>query len=272
MMSLPSCGGLHGIGAGDGIGPGIGPGTGPGTGPGSGKGEGPTTGPGAGRTGEGPGPGGPTGTMGWIGPARLPPLFASRSPFRGRRPRALSIAIPNGTSLLNRPPVSSALDKRRVSRLTVSTLAEGEAMRGGPPVDPHTGSRLALAGRIVSMDDGFQVVDDGALYLDAGGIVAVQNRSAPPPAGFEKVHPVRTGGTIFPGLIELHNHLAYNVLQLWDVPKLYTNRNQWGGTPEYQRLISGPMKILGSAPGLMPAIVRFVECKCLAGGVTTSQG
>jgi hypothetical protein len=122
------------------------------------------------------------------------------------------------------------------------------------------------------MNDAFQVVDDGALYLDAGGIVAVQERSAPPPAGFERVPAVPTGGTIFPGLIELHNHLAYNVLQLWDVPKLYTNRNQWGGTPEYQRLISGPMKILGSAPGLMPAIVRFVECKCLAGGVTTSQG
>ena len=35
-----------------------------------------------------------------------------------------------------------------------------------------------------------------------------------PPAGFDGIGPVDTGGTLFPGLIELHNHLSYNALPL----------------------------------------------------------
>lgn len=32
------------------------------------------------------------------------------------------------------------------------------------------------------------------------------------------------------------------------------------------------MSLIGQIPGLLPAVVRYVECKCLLGGVTTSQG
>jgi 5-methylthioadenosine/S-adenosylhomocysteine deaminase len=83
---------------------------------------------------------------------------------------------------------------------------------------------------------------------------------------------VDTGGSIYPGLIELHNHLSYNALRLWDVPQKYGDRSQWTGTPPYQQLVTQPMKVLGTAPGLTPAVVRYVECKCLLAGVTTSQG
>jgi 5-methylthioadenosine/S-adenosylhomocysteine deaminase len=86
--------------------------------------------------------------------------------------------------------------------------------------------------------------------------------------------PVRLGGTAYPGLIELHNHLAYDALQLWQVPKTYTNRDQWGSgsNPQYRPLISGPMKLIGPDPELMPAVVRYVECKALVAGTTTNQG
>ncbi len=77
---------------------------------------------------------------------------------------------------------------------------------------------------------------------------------------------------MFPGLIELHNHLAYNALRLWQVPKKYSNRDQWSGIPEYRKLVSGPMTVVGKSPGLLPALIRYVEAKCLVGGVTTSQG
>jgi cytosine/adenosine deaminase-related metal-dependent hydrolase len=131
-----------------------------------------------------------------------------------------------------------------------------------------------LAGRLVTMDEQFTVIDDGVLYLDAGRIVAAQDAAAPPPGGFEDVGVVDVAGTIYPGLIELHNHLAYDALQLWQVPKRYTNRDQWGssGNPEYRPLISGPMKLIGPDPQLMPAVVRYVECKALVAGTTTSQG
>jgi hypothetical protein len=66
--------------------------------------------------------------------------------------------------------------------------------------------------------------------------------------------------------------LPYNVLQLWQVPKVYGNRNQWGNAKEYGSLITGPMRVLGSSAELMPAVVRYVEVKTLLGATTTSQG
>jgi len=140
------------------------------------------------------------------------------------------------------------------------------------PIDPLDGPKLALAGRIVVMDEAFTVVPRGVLYIDKGSIVAAQDAAAPAPSGFAAVPVVDTGGTLFPGLIELHNHLAYNALSLWAVPKRYGNRDQWSGIDEYRKLISGPMQVVGKTPELLPALIRYVEGKCLLGGVTTSQG
>ena len=129
------------------------------------------------------------------------------------------------------------------------------------PVDPPTGGRLALSGRVVTMDENFTVLAHGVVYADKASIVAVQDVAAPRPPGFETVNVVATEGTLFPGLIELHNHLSYNALGLWQVPKKFTNRDQWGGTPEYRKLVTGPMTVLGRTPGLLPAVIRYVECK-----------
>ncbi len=147
------------------------------------------------------------------------------------------------------------------------------------PIDPHAGPKLALAGRVVQMNDAFTVMDNAIVYTDLGAIVAVQDQKQAPPPGFEGIRPVKTGGTIYPGLIELHNHLAYNALPLWSpVPKLFEHRGQWPDHPDYRKLISGPMTVLGQyrdaqgQPALLAPLVRYVECKCLLGGVTTSQG
>ena len=129
------------------------------------------------------------------------------------------------------------------------------------------------------MDDAFTVKTDAVIYIDRGSIVAVQDRAMAAPAGFDDVAPVDTGGTLFPGLIELHNHLSYNALPLWSpVPKLFQHRGQWPDHPDYRKLISGPMTVVGEyrdaqgKPALLAPLVRYVECKCLLGGVTTSQG
>ncbi len=139
-------------------------------------------------------------------------------------------------------------------------------------IDPMTGPRYILDGRVVTMNDRFEVLDRGRVYIDAGAIVAVQDASAPRPEGFRGAPLIRTGGTIYPGMIELHNHLSYNILRLWQVPRHYGNRGNWRSAPDKKRLISGPMRILGSTAGVIEAIVRYVEAKALLGGVTTSQG
>src|SRR4051794_836743 len=142
------------------------------------------------------------------------------------------------------------------------------------PIDPTEGKTFALAGRVVTMDAERTVLNSGVVYVGGGRIAAVTKAGAPPPQGFDGVTTVETGGTIYPGLIELHNHLSYNALTLWQVPKKFTNRGQWGSgsVEDYRRLVSGPMKILGPDPEIMPAIVRYVECKALVAGTTTSQG
>ncbi|MEV6013351.1 amidohydrolase family protein [Streptomyces sp. NPDC051976] len=142
------------------------------------------------------------------------------------------------------------------------------------PATPPDTPRYALRGRVVTLDARDTVVDDGVLYVGGRTIADIRPAGDPAPDGFEGVKPVAVGGSVYPGLIELHNHLPYDVLPLWDVPKTYGNRSQWGGAtnPAYHALVTGPMTVLGQDPKLMPAVVRYVEAKALVNGTTTSQG
>jgi cytosine/adenosine deaminase-related metal-dependent hydrolase/C-terminal processing protease CtpA/Prc len=150
--------------------------------------------------------------------------------------------------------------------------AKKAAKSAAGPVDPLAGPRLVVDGRIVTLDAQSRVLDSGRIYIDGGLIRAVQDAGAPPPPGFDGAPLLKTGGTVYPGMIELHNHLSYNVLPLWQVPRKFGNRAQWANHADKRRLISGPMKVLGSADGILESVVRYVEAKCLVAGVTTSQG
>jgi cytosine/adenosine deaminase-related metal-dependent hydrolase len=130
-----------------------------------------------------------------------------------------------------------------------------------------------LDGRVVTMGPR-GVIADGHVHIRGRTIEAVTAGSEPPPAGFAAAPHVRTGGTIYPGLIELHNHLAYNAMPLWDVPMRYTNNGQWraASNEDYRRRITKPSQVLGQTPGVMQALVRYVECRAMFGGVTSTQG
>lgn len=134
--------------------------------------------------------------------------------------------------------------------------------------------KFVLLGRIATMDAASTVLGSGALYVDGNTIVAVTDRAAPAPTGFTGVLTVDTGGIIYPGLIELHNHLSYDALPLWQVPKQFSNRSQWQSNADYVANVSGPMGTIAKSndPHVLAALARYVETKCLLGGVTTSQG
>jgi len=140
------------------------------------------------------------------------------------------------------------------------------------PIESSTGFLTAIEGRVVTMDETDRVLESGILYIADGIIQAVQASNLQPPSGFENIPVTHSGGTIYPGLIELHNHLPYNVLPLWQVPKRFDRREQWGSHPDKQTLITAPMRILGETAGYIEAVVRYVECKALVAGTTTSQG
>lgn len=133
---------------------------------------------------------------------------------------------------------------------------------------------LILYGRIVTFDDDSRVIADGALYIGADErIAAVQERRAPAPAGFDDAPVVESGGTIYPGLIDLHNHIAYNTLSLWASPTRTTaweRRDQWPDDDSYRPLVSLPANALCKIAG--EAVLKYVETKAVIGGTTAIQG
>lgn len=140
------------------------------------------------------------------------------------------------------------------------------------PINLSQDSKYSIQGRIVTMKDDIPVIDDGIVYIDGDTITAVLPSSANAPVGFYKTETLKTGGTVYPGMIELHNHLCYNTIPQWLVPKKYSNRDQWRRHPDYRTKITGPVKVLGSTEWHASALAKYVECKCLLSGTTTSQG
>lgn len=137
------------------------------------------------------------------------------------------------------------------------------------------GDRQVLVGRVITMDAQSTVHARGAVCIEADRIAAVVADPAHVPDAFAAIAPVDTAGTIYPGLIELHNHLSYNFLPLWTVPRPYTNRNVWREQePDYKISVSLPAKVIGGNADIdyPRSIARFVECRSLLGGTTTTQG
>lgn len=133
---------------------------------------------------------------------------------------------------------------------------------------------LVIYGRLVTMDEERPVVEDGALYVGSDQrIAAVQAREDPQPSGFEEARRLETRGAVYPGLIDLHNHVAYNAISLWtpwEHPEPYTTRYQWTDNRGYKPEVGNPTKALGKAAG--KALLKYVETKAVIGGVTAIQG
>jgi len=133
---------------------------------------------------------------------------------------------------------------------------------------------LVLHGRLVTMDEGQPLIEDGALYIGADEkIAAVQRRSDPAPAGFDAAERVATKGCIYPGLIDLHSHVVYNVLPLWAPPgrdEPFVDRADWPGHGDYEGSVSDPANALGALAG--KAHLKYCEVKAVVGGTTAIQG
>ena len=126
-----------------------------------------------------------------------------------------------GRKRLDRPP-------RRQHPARSAGTAESMATKKRPSIPPTARSSRSRAASS-RWTTAFKVIARGRVFTHNGDIVAVQEATAPPPAGLRQHGRwSNTGGTIYPGLIDLHNHLPYNVLPLWQVPKKFSNRGQWG--------------------------------------------
>ena len=128
-----------------------------------------------------------------------------------------------------------------------------------------------LRGRVATMAKPGEHLDGAQVAISGGRIAHVVKHGDQLPAAFAGAPVVDTKGTIYPGLIDLHNHFAYNIRPLWPLPKRYDNRGQWG-TPRYSAEVSKPVKAIAGSFKTARSLVRYVEAKAVIGGSTTGQG
>jgi 5-methylthioadenosine/S-adenosylhomocysteine deaminase len=135
---------------------------------------------------------------------------------------------------------------------------------------------LVISGRIVPLEAADpDAVFQGRVYLDDNGTIErVTSGPAAAPTGFDSAPVVDVGDAfVLPGLIDLHNHIGYNVLPLWAESKQkvpFAHHDSWTRAASYQSSISWPAHaIVQAAP---EALLAYVQLRALVGGTTAIQG
>jgi len=183
-------------------------------------------------------------------------------------PALLIAALAGGMKALAFPVPQKAelAESERTGSLSMSAL-----LKAGE-IDEDKSPTFVLRGRLVTMNQAREVFKEARIVIFEGKIAQIAAQGEDIWPQFQGVPEIDTNGTIYPGLIDLHNHFVYNVLPLWIPPKRYTNRSQWSKIKVYSRDISLPIRALADSAITSRAIVRYVEVKALLGGTTTGQG
>src|SRR6266851_1777547 len=124
----------------------------------------------------------------------------------------------------------------------------------------------ALRGTIVSPSD---VVRDGSVAVNGPAFAQLMTTPAQ--------DAIDVDGVIFPGLIDLHNHLTWNLFPRWRPNRLFANRYEWQETAEYAETLSGPNAALNAGLGnplnsYSCDMNRYGELKAIVNGATSTVG
>jgi 5-methylthioadenosine/S-adenosylhomocysteine deaminase len=130
--------------------------------------------------------------------------------------------------------------------------------------------KYILRGSVVTLDSRKRVLKDAYVGIDGKMIFFVRPSRQRIPNEFQNVPIVDVDGYIYPGLIDLHNHIAYNFLGLWKIDKKFEDRYKWSQSARYEREISVPTRLLTSTNPV--ELVKYSEVKAMLGGVTTIGG
>ncbi len=123
---------------------------------------------------------------------------------------------------------------------------------------------VALTGTLVTPD---KVIEHGTVLIQNGRILGA-GASVQLPAG---TRVVATGGVIAPGLIDLHNHLTWNIFPRWKPSQEFGNRYDWQQKPAYNVLMTAPHQAM-VASGLECDMERYAEVKAITEGETSITG
>jgi 5-methylthioadenosine/S-adenosylhomocysteine deaminase len=139
----------------------------------------------------------------------------------------------------------------------------------------------AIRGRIVALSSDATVApNESAVFTgrvwvgDDGTIAAVTKASQAGPPGSDGAHVIDVGSSlVMPGLVDLHNHLAYNTLPLWTEPAQktpFSHHNSWTRAQTYAASTTWPAYALITA--CPQELLAYVEAKAIVGGTTSIQG
>jgi 5-methylthioadenosine/S-adenosylhomocysteine deaminase len=123
---------------------------------------------------------------------------------------------------------------------------------------------FALRGTLVTPGG---IVENGTVVIQQNKITAVGTKVKLP----ANTNVIDTHGVIAPGLIDLHNHLTYNVFPRWHPIEEFGNRYDWQQKPIYQTLLESPHKGM-VADGLECEMERYAEVKAISEGETATVG
>ena len=133
-----------------------------------------------------------------------------------------------------------------------------------------TSRRLLIKGDIVTMDIP-GVIEQGTVVvsLTSGKIEAVLSQSeSPVPEAGDLL--IETDDYIFPGMIDLHNHVKYNASRILEFPHKWESRYQWQKDTAYKKWIGWYGRALMYKHPYQ--INVYAEVKGLTGGNTFIQG
>ena len=140
----------------------------------------------------------------------------------------------------------------------------------------HSGSYV-LSGTVVTMESESSVLLNGHVLVVDGMISEVWSEGQTMPTAAEGVEQIDTGGIIYPGLLDVHNHPHYNAIPIWDHgTDGWNNRYEWRTETAYKNAITKVENGLndGGSDGcsLMVESMKHAEVKSIVGGTTVIQG
>lgn len=171
---------------------------------------------------------------------------------------------------------------------TGTISAAKETQKGGLTIYPDKshGKRydeydaIVLLGRIATMqknkDGTITVIDSGRVVIEGEKIAAVLKKGEKLPSDIDSTKSLflDTHGIIFPGLLNIHDHLHYDCIPLWNVQDKYTDRYQWSNTHDCRVNVKYAKYVIDQKKywGLQVEGMKYSEVKQLISGTTAAQG
>jgi len=122
------------------------------------------------------------------------------------------------------------------------------------------GQPIILEGTIVTPSE---VIDPGWIVIDNGMIQSVSSQKP----NISNAIDINTQGIIFPGLVDVHNHVSYNVFPRWQPDHFFSNRYEWRENQDYLTSVYEPYLNLISQH--FCEMNTYGEIKALVGGTTS---